>query len=83
MTNILVILFWLGAALYFPAYVWAFVLAWRVSGGWFVGMLLFGYLLYPLLAYRHWALMRRNAFAFGGGLALMVAAIIMLGTFPH
>lgn len=71
-------LFGLGALLYFPAYVWAFVLAWRANGAWFLGMLFFGYALYPFLAYQRWDLMRRNAYFFGGGFACMAVGLLVM-----
>lgn len=75
MITVIEIFMWAGAAVLIAAYVWAFVLAWRVNGAWFMGMLFFGYLLYPFLAYNHWPLMRRNALAFGGGLALLALSV--------
>lgn len=75
MIQIAEVLLGAGAMLYFPAYVWAFVLAYRASGAWLIGMLLFGYVLYPFLAYNRWDLMRRNAFFFGSGFALMASGI--------
>ena len=72
------VLFIVGAVLYFAAYIWAFVLASRVSPGWFVGMLFLGYLLYPFFAYKMWEKCKTNCMVMYGGLALCMAAFLIL-----
>ena len=72
------ILFFVGAALYFAAYIWAFVLASRVSSGWFVGMLFLGWLIYPFFSYKNWEKCKTNCMVMYGGLALCIVAFLIL-----
>lgn len=68
---------WLGVALFFGAYVWAFVLASRVSGRWLLAMLFLGYLLYPWFAAKHWGVAKRNTLVMLSGLAIVCGAIVI------
>lgn len=67
-----------AAIMYFSAYIWAFVLASRVSSGWFIGMLFFGWILYPFFAYKNWKIAKNNCKAVVLGLVLFVIAFLIL-----
>lgn len=72
------VIFIVGAILYFSAYIWAFVIASRVSGAWFIGMLFLGWLLYPFFAYKNWTGCKNNCLVMYGGVALCVVAFFIL-----
>ena len=67
-----------GAILYFSAYIWAFVIASRVSVAWFIGMLFLGWLIYPFFAYKNWTVCKKNCLVMYGGVALFVIAFFIL-----
>jgi len=67
-----------GVILYFSAYIWAFVIASRVSLAWFFGMVFLGWLLYPFFAYRNWAVCKINCLTMYGGVVLFAIAFLLI-----
>ena len=67
-----------GAVVFFLAYIWAFVLASRVSGLWFVAMFFLGWILYPFFAYKSWPLAKNNCVAIVLGLVLLAISFVIL-----
>ena len=73
-----------GLAVYFAAYVWAFVLASRVSSNWFIGMLFFDWLLYPVFAYKNWNIAKNNCIVIILGITLLaIGFVILWATNPY
>ncbi len=72
------VIFVAGAILYFSAYIWAFVIASRVSVSWFFGMVFLGWLLYPFFAYKNWEICKNNCMMMYGGVALCIIAFFIL-----
>lgn len=69
---------WAGIALLAAAYVWAFVLASRVSAAWFLGMLFLGWLLYPIFAAKNWAIAKHNSALMATGVTLVLVGLTIL-----
>ncbi len=67
-----------GAAVYFSAYIWAFVLAPRISSGWLLAMIFLGWILYPFFAYKNWKIVKNNCKAIVLGLVLLVISFVIL-----
>jgi hypothetical protein len=75
--GISLILLLAGIGVVVTAYVWSFVLAYRISLSWFLGMLFIGVLLYPWFASRNLPKMRGNLKAMGIGLAAIIMSLVI------
>jgi hypothetical protein len=59
-------------------YIWSFILGYRKSIGWLIGLLLFWPLAYPALAAMNWADIKKNFAVVGSGLLLGALSIVIL-----
>ena len=72
-----------AALSFLAAYVWSFVLAWRINGAWLLGVVIAWLIFYPCLAYQHWPAMRRNVIwaASSIGLAIGFISLFLLNSY--
>lgn len=65
-------------------YIWSFILAYRKSIGWLVGLLFIWLLAYPALVATNWPEMKKNFAVVGSGLLLGAISIwILAATNPN
>lgn len=66
------------------SYVWSFVLGWRKSALWFIGLALGWVAFYPIFVARNWKDTKTNFMVFSAGLLLFaIAFVILAATNPY
>lgn len=68
----------LGSCVLAVGYIWSFILGYRKSIGWLIGLLFLWVVAYPYLVATHWTDMKKNLTVVGSGVLLIALSIAIL-----
>lgn len=74
----------IGIVLFLVSYLWSFIIGYRTSAGWLIGLLIAWIFAYPALVINHWQRTQVNFYVVVAGVVtLAVSFVILMETNPN